>query len=101
MARDLAIDLGTANTLVYMKGRGIVLNEPAQYCIKRTLHQRLDARGGHGAGSAQGRLRRNGACRPPLVRMRPGNTAMGKAGQLPHRLGALKLARFRVGSTAA
>ena len=28
MARDLAIDLGTANTLVYAKGRGIVLNEP-------------------------------------------------------------------------
>ena len=28
MSRDLAIDLGTANTLVYMKGRGIVLNEP-------------------------------------------------------------------------
>ena len=29
MARDLAIDLGTANTLVYSKGRGIVLNEPS------------------------------------------------------------------------
>jgi len=28
MSRDLAIDLGTANTLVYVKGRGIVLNEP-------------------------------------------------------------------------
>ncbi|MHB8439691.1 MAG: rod shape-determining protein MreB [Acidimicrobiales bacterium] len=28
MARDLAIDLGTANTLVYAKGKGIVLNEP-------------------------------------------------------------------------
>ena len=28
MARDLAIDLGTANTLVYAKGRGIVLNQP-------------------------------------------------------------------------
>jgi len=28
MARDLAIDLGTANTLVYTKGKGIVLNEP-------------------------------------------------------------------------
>ncbi|MDA8357098.1 MAG: rod shape-determining protein [Actinomycetota bacterium] len=28
MSRDLAIDLGTANTLVYMQGRGIVLNEP-------------------------------------------------------------------------
>jgi rod shape-determining protein MreB and related proteins len=28
MARDLAIDLGTANTLVYARGKGIVLNEP-------------------------------------------------------------------------
>jgi len=28
VARDLAIDLGTANTLVYSKGKGIVLNEP-------------------------------------------------------------------------
>jgi rod shape-determining protein MreB and related proteins len=28
VARDLAIDLGTANTLVYARGRGIVLNEP-------------------------------------------------------------------------
>ncbi|HEX4821102.1 MAG TPA: rod shape-determining protein [Acidimicrobiales bacterium] len=28
-ARDLAIDLGTANTLVYERGRGIVLNEPS------------------------------------------------------------------------
>ena len=29
MGRDLAIDLGTANTLVYARGRGIVLNEPS------------------------------------------------------------------------
>ena len=29
MARDLAIDLGKANTLVYARGRGIVLNEPS------------------------------------------------------------------------
>ncbi len=29
MARDLAIDLGTANTLVYERGAGIVLNEPS------------------------------------------------------------------------
>ena len=28
LARDLAIDLGTANTLVYTRGQGIVLNEP-------------------------------------------------------------------------
>jgi rod shape-determining protein MreB len=29
VARDLAIDLGTANTLVYVRGEGIVLNEPS------------------------------------------------------------------------
>ncbi|MFZ4515366.1 MAG: rod shape-determining protein [Acidimicrobiia bacterium] len=28
MARDLAIDLGTANTLAYARGQGIILNEP-------------------------------------------------------------------------
>ena len=32
---DLAIDLGTANTLVYVKGRGIVLNEPSVVAIRR------------------------------------------------------------------
>ena len=26
---DMAIDLGTANTLVYVKGRGVILNEPS------------------------------------------------------------------------
>ena len=29
MSHDMAIDLGTANTLVYVRGRGIVLNEPS------------------------------------------------------------------------
>ncbi len=29
LSTDMAIDLGTANTLVYVKGRGIVLNEPS------------------------------------------------------------------------
>ncbi len=29
MSSDLAIDLGTANTLIYVKGKGIVLNEPS------------------------------------------------------------------------
>lgn len=27
-SNDIGIDLGTANTLVYVKGRGIVINEP-------------------------------------------------------------------------
>ena len=29
LGRDMAVDLGTANTLVYVRGRGIVLNEPS------------------------------------------------------------------------
>ncbi|QEO16990.1 rod shape-determining protein [Acetobacter vaccinii] len=33
MSADMAIDLGTANTLVYAKGRGIVLNEPSVVAI--------------------------------------------------------------------
>jgi rod shape-determining protein MreB len=32
---DLAIDLGTANTLVYVKGKGIVINEPSVVAVHR------------------------------------------------------------------
>src|SRR5436190_14050831 len=31
--RDMAVDLGTANTLVYVRGRGIVLNEPSVVAV--------------------------------------------------------------------
>ncbi len=34
-SNDLAIDLGTANTLVYVKGRGIVLNEPSVVALRK------------------------------------------------------------------
>jgi rod shape-determining protein MreB and related proteins len=33
MGRDMAVDLGTANTLVYVRGRGIVLNEPSVVAV--------------------------------------------------------------------
>ena len=33
MGRDMAVDLGTANTLVYVRGQGIVLNEPSVVAI--------------------------------------------------------------------
>ncbi len=33
---DMAIDLGTANTLVYVKGRGIVANEPSVVAVQHT-----------------------------------------------------------------
>lgn len=44
MARDLAIDLGTANTLVYAKGEGIVLNEPSVIALN-SLNQEVLAIG--------------------------------------------------------
>lgn len=34
LSADMAIDLGTANTLVYVRGRGIVLNEPSVVAIE-------------------------------------------------------------------
>lgn len=39
-SNDLAIDLGTANTLVYLKGKGIVTNEPSVVAVQ------IDSRGG-------------------------------------------------------
>lgn len=39
MACDIGIDLGTSNTLIYMKGRGIVLNEPSVIAISQTNSQ--------------------------------------------------------------
>ncbi len=35
LANDLAIDLGTANTLVYVKGKGIVLREPSVVAVRQ------------------------------------------------------------------
>ena len=35
-SNDVAIDLGTANTLIWMKGKGIVLNEPSIVAFDRT-----------------------------------------------------------------
>src|SRR3546814_19168205 len=34
MSHDMAIDLGTANTVVYLRGRGVVLNEPSVVAIE-------------------------------------------------------------------
>jgi len=37
LSNDLAIDLGTANTLVYVKGKGIVLREPSVVAVKKDV----------------------------------------------------------------
>jgi len=36
VGRDLAVDLGTANTLVYVRGRGVVLDEPSVVAVNTT-----------------------------------------------------------------
>ena len=36
LSQDLAIDLGTSNTLIYAKGRGIVLNEPSVVAVRKS-----------------------------------------------------------------
>jgi len=41
ISKDIGIDLGTANTLVYVKGRGIVINEPSVVAINQKTGQIL------------------------------------------------------------
>ncbi len=53
MARDLAIDLGTANTLVYARTRGIVLNEPTVIALNEKTQAVLAM--GHDAWQMIGR----------------------------------------------
>ena len=38
---DVGIDLGTANTLVYVRGKGIVINEPSWVAINRRTREPL------------------------------------------------------------
>ncbi|MDX8390929.1 MAG: rod shape-determining protein [Mariprofundaceae bacterium] len=39
-SRDISIDLGTANTLIYVRGEGIVLNEPSVVAVHRGSHHK-------------------------------------------------------------
>ena len=41
LSQDIGIDLGTANTLVYVKGRGIVINEPSVVAVNQRTGQIL------------------------------------------------------------
>ena len=41
LSSDVAIDLGTANTLIYIRGRGIVLNEPSIVAVHRSTREVL------------------------------------------------------------
>ena len=54
-SNDLSIDLGTANTLIYVKGKGIVLNEPSVVAIRTVGAQRSVAAVGVDAKRMLGR----------------------------------------------
>ncbi len=41
MAKDIGIDLGTANVLIYAVGKGIVLNEPSVVAVDTKSNQVL------------------------------------------------------------
>ena len=63
-SNDLAIDLGTANTLVYVRGEGIVMNEPSIVAIHNADHSVLAV--GHEAKAMLGRTPGNITAIRPL-----------------------------------
>jgi rod shape-determining protein MreB len=62
---DLAIDLGTANTLVSIKGKGIVINEPSVVAIKDDKHKKRVLAVGKAAKEMVGKTPKN------IVAIRP------------------------------
>jgi rod shape-determining protein MreB len=55
LARNLAIDLGTANTLIYEEGRGIILNEPSVVAVRTNRQKKEAVAFGAEAKAMQGR----------------------------------------------
>ncbi|MDD3480633.1 MAG: rod shape-determining protein [Patescibacteria group bacterium] len=64
-SHDVGIDLGTANTLVYVKGKGIVINEPSVVAMNIKTRQVLAV--GEEAKSMVGRTPANIVANRPLV----------------------------------
>ena len=54
-SNDLAIDLGTANTLVYARDRGIIINEPSVVAIHRNSRGQTRVLPGHRTETRAGR----------------------------------------------
>jgi rod shape-determining protein MreB len=65
-SRDLAIDLGTANTLIYVRDEGIVLNEPSVVAIRHHNNQKSVAAVGLDAKRMLGRTPGNITAIRPL-----------------------------------
>ena len=64
IGRDMAVDLGTANTLVYVRGKGVVLDEPSVVAMNTTTGEVLAV--GHEAKRMIGRTPDNIAAIRPL-----------------------------------
>jgi len=64
-SNDLAIDLGTANTLVSVKGKGIIINEPSVVAIKDDRHKKKVLAVGKAAKEMVGKTPKN------IVAIRP------------------------------
>ena len=67
-SNDLSIDLGTANTLIYARDKGIVLNEPSVVAIRQDR-----SRGGNKSVAAVGHAAKRMLCRTPenITAIRP------------------------------
>jgi rod shape-determining protein MreB len=89
VARDLAIDLGTANTLVYERGRGIVLNEPTVIALNIRTREVLAM--GHEAWQMIGRTPSD------IVAERPLRQGAITDFEVTQRMIRLLLHRVRVG----
>lgn len=64
-SHDIGVDLGTANTLIYVKGRGIVINEPSVVAMNQKTRQVLAV--GDDAKAMVGRTPANIVATRPLV----------------------------------
>jgi rod shape-determining protein MreB and related proteins len=61
LPRGIAVDLGTANTLIYLRGKGLVLNQPSVVCFEKT------------GAAGQSRVAAVGAQAKQLLGRSPGN----------------------------
>src|SRR5688572_23466940 len=65
LSQDIGIDLGTANTLVYVRGRGIIINEPSVVAVNNRTGQILAI--GKAAKKMVGKTPSHIVARRPLV----------------------------------
>lgn len=64
LSKDMAMDLGTANTLVYVRGKGVILDEPSMVAIDKETNKVIAV--GKEAKNLVGRHGRNTLIARPL-----------------------------------